>query len=383
MRRSLLSICVLISMVVGLAGLVGCGPAIEPVTLDPSAVYLDARSRLLQEVQSSNYVVRMQAIEAIAETLSWREAAVITEAIKDPNPAIRFAAVMAVGDIGYTPAKDYLLLMAGDKTPESPKSAKLVFCAVIYALFQLDNSQYTHELGDMLFDSDNDIRATAALAMGKMGEPSALVPLKRQYAQEQDPTVRLRLVEAMTVLGDERSASLLEAYTKSQFMDERLDAIRAMEHAPPAQAAFALRNMLKDRQPPFVRVAAAGALASHGEVTESNFKMCVDAVFIPEKVLARYVGSPEQVTAMQVSALKQLGARSLGLMDMDPALPALEPLLSDSNGGVRVVAAMSILKILDDYHEDIRPPALKATSAGSVESLTLDKDELFTAGGKD
>ncbi len=380
MRSSLSSICILILVAVGSAGLIGCGPGVEPVILDPSAVYLDARTKLLQEVHSKNDVVRMQAIEAIAVTLGQREAAVITEALKDPNPAIRFAAAMAIGDIVYLPAKDDLLRMAADKKFEPNK---LVFCAVIYALFQFDNIDYTHELGNLLFDPEKEVRATTAMVMGKIGETSALVPLKRQYSQEQDPTVRLRLVEAMTILGDERSASLLEAYTKSQFMDERLDAIRAMEQAPPARAAFALRDMLKDRQSPFVRIAAAGALAEHGELTETNFIMCVDAAVEPEKVLARHVGGFEQVTSAQASALKQLAARSLGLMDFDPALSVLEPLLKDSNGGVRVAAAMSILKILDDYHEDIRSPDLQATPAKTVEPSAQSKDELFTAGGKD
>ncbi len=380
MRSSLSSICVLIFVAVGSAGLVGCGLGFDPVILDPSAVYLDARTKLLQDVHSNNDVVRMQAIEAIAGTLGQREAAVITEALKDPNPGIRFAAAMAIGDIGYSPAKDYLLRMGGDKNFEPNK---LVFCAVIYSLFQFGNTDYTYELGNLLFDSEKEVRATAALAMGKIGEISALVPLQRQYAQEQDPTVRLRLVEAMTILGDERSASLLEAYTKSQFMDERLDAIRAMEQAPPSRAAFALRNMLKDRQPPFVRVAAAGALAKHGELTKTNFIMCVDAVLEPEKVIARHAGGAEQVTSAQASALKQLAARSLGQMDLDPALAVLEPLLEDSNGGVRVAAAMSIMKILDDYHEDIRSPTLQVTPVGTVEPPTPSKDDLFTAGGKD
>lgn len=381
MNSSLTSICGLIIVVVGSACLVGCGPEIPSDALDPSSLYLDARTGLLQEVHSRSDQVRMQAIEAIGGTLGQREAAVITDALKDANPGIRFAATMAIGDIGYVPAKDYLLRMAADKNLEPNK---LVFCAVIYALFQLDNTDYTPALGRLLFDSEKEVRSTAALAMGKIGEPSALVPLKRQYAQEQDPTVRLRLVEAMTVLGDERSASLLEAYTKSQFMDERLDAIRAMEQAPLARSAYALRNMLKDRQPPFVRVAAAGALASHGELTKTNFIMCVDAAMEPEKVIARHAGSsPEQITSDQASSLKQLAARSLGQMDMDPALAVLEPLLGDVNGGVRVAAAMSILKILEDYHEAASPPVTQARPAGITEHYGPGKDDLFTAGGKD
>ena len=379
MRSSLLSMTGLAVLLAASACLVGCGPAPHDI-LDPSVVYLDARAKLLQEAQSGTPVARMQAIEAIAETLAHREGAVFAEAIKDPSPGIRFAAAMAIGDIKYAPARDHLIRMAADKRVEPNK---LVFCAVIYSLFQFGNTDYTRELGTLLFDPEKEVRATAAMAMGRIGELSALVPLKRQYSQEQDPTVRLRLVEAMTMLGDDRSASLLEAYTKSQFMDERLDAIRAMESAPAERAAFALRNMLKDRQPPFVRVAAAGALAAHGEVNEDNFLLCMTAVVQPERMLAESREGPETPNGAQIDSLRQLGARSLGIMNLDPALPALEPLLDDPSGGVRIAAAMSILKILDAYHEELTP---SVEAPGPVEAAQPERaggKDLYSAGGKD
>jgi len=339
----------------------------QPEPIDYSLAWRQARDTLVELGRGPDNVARAQAIEAIAETLGDQEGELFLEALGDENPAIRFAAAMAIGDVRYAPAKPYLLKMAADKKVEPNR---FVFCAVIYALYQLSNTDYTGHLGRLVFDREKEVRASAVLAMGKMGEPSAIELLKKLYAQEQDPTVRLRAVEAMAMLGDLRSVNLLEAYTKSQFMDERIDAITSMARAPGPRTVFVLQQILSNqRQQPYVRIAAAEALGRLGKADEQAYELCVLAAQDPEGMLRRQTGSAV-VGEVQVASLQQLAAHALGWIGRVSAVRVLQPLLNSQRNGVRVASAASILRLLPGYAQS--PSELSA----AVQQPTVEQPEI-------
>ena len=334
----------------------GCARGDLPAVavMDYSQVYLDARDTLLTAAVADDDVTRMQAMEAIAEVLGDSEAEVLVQGLGDKNPAVRFAAAMGIGDIRYLPVKGRLLRMAADKKFEPNR---FVFCGVIYALFGLSNTDYTSQLATLIFDREKEVRSSAVLVMGAMGEPSAITILNKLYVQEQDPTIRLRVVEAMALLGEARSINLLEAYTKSQFMDERIDAICAMGRSPGSRSEFVLKKISSGSQPPYVRVAAAGALGRTGQFNADGYNLCVAAAQDPARLLTEHMGQVE-VSDVQIASLQQLAARSLGWMNRPAAADVLYPLLSSRHGGVRVAASVGILKILSDYQDVARPEQL-------------------------
>ncbi len=332
--------------------LAGCASA-PPVDL--AAVYADAKATLDRGLADGDPFTRSHTIEALAETMGPHAGQSYERALADPSPLVRFAAAMAIGDTRYNPAKTHLLKMAQDKELEPDRR---VMPAVIYALYRLEDTTYASDLYSLLFDSEREVRANAALAMGKMQEPSAIGPLKTRLNDEQDPLVRLQIIESLALLGDAVSALSLEAYTKkTPFIDERLVAIPAMARVRSGTAGQVLLELLGSRQPPRVRVAAAGALGMLGQSNPTGYALCQAAVTDPQRVLDQAYGRRRPGSELEVSSLRRLAAISLGWMGDQSAVENLHPLLDSPDGAIRAAAAMSILRLLPGYLRPL-PPSL-------------------------
>jgi HEAT repeat protein len=336
----------------------GCtGGSSTAISQDPRQSYIDARTTLLRAATDPDAATRAHAIEAMAETLGVEAGSAYMDAMNDSAPMVRYAAALAIGDVRYAPALDTLLKLARNGEPD-----KRVFCAVIYALYRLGNDEYAGELVKMLFDKEKEVRADAAMAMGRMGEASAIGPLKSLAAQEQDPMVRIQVIESMALLGDEPSTFLLEAYTKTPFLDDRLVAIEAISRTNTRRGVQVIREILYSaKQPPTIRVDAAGAVARMGQPDEEGYELCVEAVQNPQKMLEGIFKGMRKLTPSEVSTLQRLGAMGLGRMKRIEAVSVLQPLLTSADGGVRVAAAMSILKLLEAYRPSMPPSAVPAS----------------------
>ncbi|MGC9454966.1 MAG: HEAT repeat domain-containing protein [Phycisphaerae bacterium] len=342
------------------AMLLGCEATEPEMTLDPQLAYVDARDALLQAAESEDPVTQAHAMEAMAEVSGKDAGHIFMEGLEAEAPLVRFSAAMAIGDVKYEPAEEKLAEMARETEPD-----KRVLSAVIYALHSLGDDSYTSMLARLLFDSEKEVRANAAMAMGKIGEPSAIEPLRRVLRDEREISVQMEIVEAMASLGDERSRHLLESYTKTQFMDDRLRGIQALSRVQPARAPEVFANLTDSRQPPPVRVAAIGGLAkvagqtpdSQDYVSQKAYEYCVRALQDPRGILEEAGASPEQIGEMDVQRLQRLSARSLGWMDRPAAVDVLHPVLKSSEGSIRVAAAMSILRILEGRVETPEQPA--------------------------
>jgi HEAT repeat protein len=316
---------------------------------------MDARSVLRRALDDRDDFARSHAIEALAETMGAQSGPTFAQALSDASPAVRFAAAMAIGDAKYAPAKDRLLRMSQDKQLEPDRR---VMPAVIYALFRLGNDTYAGDLYALLFDKEKEVRSNAALAMGRMQEVSAIGPLQTRLAEEQESQVRLQIIEALAVLGEEASALSLESYTKkTPFLDERLVAIPAMAKVRSSTAPLVLRELLDPRQPPRVRAAAAGALAMLGEYNAEAYEFCLDAARDPEGVTRKAYGR-SGAAAIELTSLQQLAAIALGWMNNEGAVNVLHPLLGSPDSGVRIAAGMSILRLLSAYQEQPPPAAV-------------------------
>ncbi len=375
------------------AFLTGCVQKPTTAPVDQRKAFIDASSILRQAAEDPESYTRAHAIEALSQTVGQEAGPVFKQALSDPTPPVRFAAAMAIGDVQYEPALPVLQAMAQKKEQdEQAEPDKRVFCAVIYALHRLGDSSQTTHLGQMLFDAEKEVRANAALVMGKMGEPSASVPLETRYGDEQDPSVQMQLVESLAILGNTKYSHLLEAYTKTQFLEDRLVAISAMERVNSPRAGTVLKQLLDDmRQPPRVRVAAAGTLARLGEVSPKGYTLSLDAVKDPKTV----INNGEDVSDLALFSLQRLAAIALGQMRLPQAIDELHPLLESRDGGVRVAAAMSILRLLEirqfplestamegpsQSPEPVEPPASPTSQPAGQPAPRV---ELYTSPGKD
>jgi len=357
----------------------------QTISYDPSRTYIDAVTTLRQAAEDPDPVTRSNAIEAISQTLGRQAGPVLEQALSDPYPSVRFAAAMAIGDLRYKPASRLLHDMAkSDGGSARAEPDKRVFCAIIYALHQIGDTSYTSQLGRLLCDDEKEVRADAAMVMGRMDEPSAIVPLKVQLADEQDPSVQLQILESLAMLGDKQSAVRLEAHTKSQYMEDRLLAIEAMKRSGSPRTLAVLRNLLSDRQPPRIRVAAAGAMAKCGDTSPELYSLAAHDATEPRAVMTKAY-KDRSVSDFEVNSLQRLAAIALGWMGRPEGVNVLRPLLASKHGGVRVAAAMSLVRLLKAYRptEPVGPEPTKPSARRSKQSPTAPAPRLYTAGGKD
>jgi len=364
----------------------------QELAVSPKEAYIDARTALFQLAQDKDPATRANAIEALSTTLGADAGEVYQQGLSDRSPLVRFASAMAIGDLKYAQAKPALKKMAQGCQDEPVKAEpdKRVFCALIYALHELGDDSKTGELGPLLFDTEPEVRSDAAMAMGKMGEPSAIAPLKSVLSNEQDEAAKIQFTESLALLGDSRSAEVIEAYTKGYFLDLRLAAIPAMADTGSPRALRVLKGLTIEREPARVRVSAAAELARMGYPEPGMFEYCVEALRNPDAILKRSAKASRRSADSDTGSLRQLAALALGWFGDEKGLVHLHPLLASAHGPVRVAAAMSILRLLKKYEFSAGPaatgaaPAAQALPATSEAPRTpVEKAQFRSAGGKD
>ena len=182
----------------------GCGLAqIRPINelgLREQALRgLKAGSRYQQSA-----LVRAQAIEALGEVAGEEGIIYFLEAVRDPSPAVRFAACMALGTIEHEEARELLRLRLEDGDGS-------VQVAAVYALHRMGDQTHTSLLADKLLrDPEVEVRRNAALVLGELGEGGS-IRLLRHAARDKDESVRLQATEAMAALGDGKARQQLAA----------------------------------------------------------------------------------------------------------------------------------------------------------------------------
>lgn len=361
----------------------GCGSFDRRVEIDPVAARIDARTTLLQMADDSDPQIRSNALEAMAAVMSSDRQAVgrILQALGDDSPWIQFAAAMAVGDMVLTEAKPTLLEMARKQGPD-----KRVYGAVIYALYALDDSSHASDLVRLLKHREPQVRANAAMVIGRMGEPSGIDLLKRRLPDEEPLSqwnVMVNIHEALASLGDRPSALRLERFIRERDMQVRLAAIEAYPRCAPDRARIVLLDMINSREPPLVRIAAAGSLAKLGQVYSSTYRLCIKAAQNPGSLASEVQADLGEADNMQAVTLQRLAAISLGYMGRVEAVEVLQGLLESPHKSVRVAAAMSIMRLLPQ--QIMVQPSAEPTQPGpqpageQVDPMA----ELHSAGAKD
>ena len=372
----------LVGASVGAGCRMGAMPWHRKPKVDPHRIRIDARAALFQSTSSENPVTRAHAIEALGEILGPAAGGVYLQGLRDKNSTVRFTAAMVVGDLAYAGAKQRLSQMAADKEVEPDRR---VYCAVLYALHRLGQTGRTSELGRLLFDPQQEVRAHAAMAMGKIGEPSAIGPMKTLLGDEVNLKVRWQIYESLAMLGDAASLQSLEAFARYPDLQLQLAAIQAMGRTRVESAPTVLRQLLGKRNRPQIRLAAAGVLAKLGEIDPGGYKLCVAAARDPGRVLAAGGKEPAAIEAPQVSQVRQLAGRALGWMGGTESLGALAALLSDQDGSVRVAAALGVLRLLGAPQapgEGKTPPA-SGPSPAAAGGPRGRRGGMYTAGGED
>jgi len=298
-------------------------PAPAPVSGDLSG---QARQIILDGLADAEPQIRANAVEVVASTRELRLMPNVRKLMIDKVVPVRFAAILAVGDLSYAPAKDDVAPLLNDPNP----NIKIAAC---YAMTRLGQTQYYQDLCTAVASNDQTVRANAALLLGKSGQQEGIRFLYWTLQRDDSSDmVVLQTAEAIAMLGDPRIYPKLWTRLISTYADDRVIGTRAMGALGTEEAKSAIVTMLDDPVPE-VRLAAAEQL---GKLGDSAGEAEVLAVF-GKRLMA-------DMDAQGQQRVKILAALAIGEIGTERPARYLPQLLQDPSKVVRLAAAKAVLR---------------------------------------
>lgn len=289
-----------------------------------------ARKLLMESTGSPSPLFRSHAIEALSETRQTSAVPYILEGLNDSYWGVRFSACLAIMKIKETSAKPQLVKLVQTDPDKSVRAA------AAGTLHVLGDTRYTPLLGQTLFDKDVVVRRNTATVLGLTGKPGAIRLLKSAAIRDEDVSVKLQAIEAMTLLGDTWTQRLMVNNTRSVFDDECILAMLALARAKVDAAGDMIayvyeRSGAADRLG--MKLVAARALAMLQDYRGK--KTALNAL------------NYRSGNAARSAVIRNLAAMALSEMGDASTLDALERAMSDPNEDVRIAAALAVLKIMN------------------------------------
>lgn len=294
---------------------------------------------LTKASRSDRPVLRANAIEAM-QMMPERALPMTRRGLVDANPAVRFAAVVTAGMLGFESLTEDIRPLVEDANPS-------VRAAAMYALYRLGREINITPLAGMLAGEDPGLRSNVAMILGLMGDQSA-IPMLRQagtrpmprVSEQRVAVVRIQIAEAMARLGDEGALSSLRAGAHSTIGEVRVIAINAIGALGDEKGA-AMMQVLLDNQPVEVRLAAAGAIARVARKHEHENRNVGQWLKDMEDKARPMV---LKVSSAQRDAHRAQAAWVLGWFNDVPTLNRLTEMMNQEDGVVQVYAAAAGLR---------------------------------------
>jgi len=285
-----------------------------------------ARQIVLDGLADADPQIRANAVEVVASTRAIPLMPNVQKLLADPVVPVRFAALLAVGDLEYAPGKNAVAPLLNDANPN-------IRIAAAYALSRLGQPDYYKEICNAVASSDQTVRANAALLLGKSGRKDSIRFLYWTLQRDDSSDmVVLQTAEAIAMLGDHRIYRKLWTRLISAYADDRVIGVRAMGALGTDEAKSAIVTMLDDKVPE-VRLAAAEQL---GRLGDSGGEAEVLAVFEKNQMAG--------LDALSRQRVKILAALAIGEIGTAPLMKYLPQLLHDSSKIVRLAAAKAVLR---------------------------------------
>lgn len=298
---------------------------------------------LLDAAEDDYALYRMQAIEALQHEPRTGEE-VARRGLIDPNPAVRFAALMVTGLQGYESPVPLAHDLLNDEEA-------YVQAAAAFVLRKAGKEVDLTPLATMLGANEWQNRAHAALILGELGEASAVKMLREaldfdnpRYTTQELRIAELHVAEALVKLGDqtaltrirsplfERDAQSGEVLALSVLMVGRLGDERVKN-----ELVKLLAMQGEFRNSAEVRLACMSALAALGDAAN------IDPTWVYEYLLPPFTGSAD----LRFAAIQAQAAFVLGELERVDQLPVLAMLMDDADRpvSVQIAAAASILRL--------------------------------------
>ncbi len=305
---------------------------------------LDKAIVLLQvEARSTEPDLRANCLEALQPLSDERSLDVIGQGLHDSDWTVRFAAVMVAGHRKAQGFKPVLQQMAVTDTNNN------VQIAAIYALARLGDTHNMGRLAETLGSTDVAQRANTALALGLLGDKSA-IPLLLAHAKDPEPRAKFEITAALARLGEPSAVTALVAFSVSKYVDDRIFAMATWPDVHSPDAADVLLSGLQDPMPGLtnpspqielmtdsIRLTAARSLGKMGN------RAGLDGAML-------YRRHPQP-------AIRSLAAMALGEILQPSESKVLVDMMKDPDEHVRVAAAAAIVNLFTRDRPSASRPA--------------------------
>lgn len=363
---STLAVCLLLGLCP--VGTAWAQPEAGEITADERRIaLLESKPRALGILEASGRHaqprVRLAALEAAqhAPELAFDMA---RSGMGDANPAVRFAALVAVGKLQITELADAAEDLLRDQNPS-------VRAAAIYALRSCGRNADLNPIVPLLASDNPSTRANAAMVIGYLGDDQALpmladmagMPMPRASSAERE-WVRLQFAESMIRLDPDNAEVLatIRAALYSPMDDLRILAIQILGEVGDRSVLEGLAYMVEDDNPIQVRIAAAQAIARMGDPRGGPALIAASAYDTEQlrddlreylRALSRNDPERGQIQALLndpdrqavlAAEVRAQAAIAMGWLESTASARRLAELLADPSPIVQVAAASSILK---------------------------------------
>lgn len=294
--------------------------------VSPNSLVQEASQIIRTALADPDPAIRVNAVEVVATSRRIRLIPKVRRLLKDDFVPVRFAAVLAVGDLEYSLAAKSLTALLQDNNEN-------VRIAALYALGKIGSPNTFEQIRKAITSPDQTVRANAALLLGKSGDNSQLTRQALWWTlrrQDSGDMVRFQTAEAIAMLGDERIYPKLWSMLISAYADDRVMGIKAMGELGTLQAKDALITMLDDDIVE-VRLAAAEQL---GMLKDPVGEPVVIDVFSKNRAAKLDPQSRERLNVRTALAIGRIGTPSLTRF--------LPTFLRDESKMVRIAAAMAV-----------------------------------------
>jgi len=343
----------------------GCVATLRrPLPENEAADFRTAAVRFLKEAAfSPEPTLRMQAIEAFQsvapdEGLEAIGVNILNEfgGVEARNyPGVTFAGLMALGSMRNA---DYIALIRQHAEDPDPN----IVIAALFALHRLGDERRTGELSEYLLrHRDARVRANAALAIGRLGEPKSVKLLRMALHREKKSAAKLQILEALAVYGDRNAVERLIFDGYSARPDQAALALMCLANAGCVEAEDLFFFRLKSAEYPEIRLQAARGLGRLG--FDDGLDAALAHLYFNSPDRGRQDDPPDQQIA-RIRALAALALETIG----DPA--ALGPLkdafeMPGQSDYVHLAVARAAIRIIDGRGLNRPRPSTQPTSVAS------------------
>ncbi|MEN6387219.1 MAG: hypothetical protein ABFD79_18725 [Phycisphaerales bacterium] len=288
-----------------------------------SALVKEAKAIIAAGLRSTDERIRANAVEAVSATGAPELIDDVEALLNDPSIVVKFASAMAMGDLNYLPSKPKLKEMTKDSNIN-------IVLAASYALCKMGEQQYFKAIDSNALNRNQDIRANAAMILGKLGKKESLPTLyKIKDNADSSNAAAFNATEAIARIGDEKIYKKIWTMLISVYSDDRYMGAFAMAAFGGTRGANALITLLDDEIPQ-VRLTAAGQLGTLDDPSG-------------EIVVKEYLTGPAPEKKEDADRCNVIAAMAIGQIGGDKLKEYLPKMLKSDNPYVQLAAAKSIL----------------------------------------